>query len=118
MKTKASKKERTIAHYKAHETERKFRALYLKAKRFSEHCRLKVNAPDCIHLFRVGDFYECYREDAKVVSEILGITICLGGTVISEDDRICGFPYHALDSYLPKLIKAGERVTITEMNEK
>ncbi len=71
---------------------------------------LKAKNPDAVILFRVGDFYESYFDDAKKVSEVLGITL----TKRSGEDGyyLAGFPHHALDTYLPKLIRAGLRVSI------
>ena len=66
-------------------------------------------------LFRVGDFYEAYCEDAQKASEVLGITLTKRN---GEDGYyLAGFPYHALDTYLPKLIRAGERVAICDQLE-
>ena len=78
-------------------------------KQFNE---LKTKRPDAVILFRVGDFYESYFDDAKKVAEILGITL----TKRSGEDGyfLAGFPYHALDTYLPKLIRAGLRVAICD----
>ena len=78
-------------------------------KQFNE---LKTKRPDAVILFRVGDFYESYFEDAKKVSEVLGITL----TKRSGEDGyyLTGFPHHALDTYLPKLIRAGLRVAICD----
>lgn len=69
----------------------------------------KEKHPDALLLFRVGDFYEAYCEDAMACSEILGVTLTKG-----KSYRLAGFPYHALDIYLPKLIHAGKRVAICE----
>ena len=73
---------------------------------------LKSKQPDAVILFRVGDFYESYFDDAKKVSEVLGITL----TKRSGEDGyyLAGFPHHALDTYLPKLIRAGLRVAICD----
>lgn len=73
---------------------------------------LKAKHPDAVILFRVGDFYELYFEDAKKVSKVLGITL----TKRSGEDGyyLTGFPHHALDTYLPKLIRAGLRVAICD----
>lgn len=78
-----------------------------KRKQFDE---LKLNRPDAILLFRVGDFYETYEEDAVSVSEVLGITL----TKDSDGCNMAGFPHHALDTYLPKLVRAGKRVAICD----
>lgn len=70
--------------------------------------------PDAVLLFRCGDFYEAYCEDVKSVSDILGITL----TKRSSDGlEMAGFPYHALDTYLPRLIRHGVRVAICDKLE-
>ena len=75
---------------------------------------LKKKHPDALLLFRCGDFYESYREDAEDCARILGITL----THRSNDrTAMAGFPYHALDTYLPKLIRAGKRVAICDQPE-
>lgn len=78
-----------------------------KKKQFKE---LKEMHPDTLLLFRCGDFYESYQEDAESASRILGITL----TRDKAGDRQAGFPYHALDTYLPKLIRAGHRIAICD----
>ena len=79
---------------------------------------LKAKHPDAILLFRCGDFYETYCDDAVVASGILGITLTRrnnGGSAVATE--MAGFPYHALDTYLPKLIRAGKRVAICDQLE-
>ena len=73
---------------------------------------LKAKHPDAVILFRVGDFYESYFDDAKTISDVLGVTL----TKRRGEDGYCiaGFPSHALDTYLPKLIRAGLRVAICD----
>ena len=81
---------------------------------------LKAKHPDALMLFRCGDFYETYCEDAVTASEILGITLTKrsGGAGKKEDaTQMAGFPHHALDTYLPKLIRAGRRVAICDQLE-
>ena len=80
---------------------------------------LKAKHPDAVMLFRCGDFYETYCEDAVVASEILGITLTKrnNGGKNGEPVEMAGFPYHALDTYLPKLIRAGRRVAICDQLE-
>ena len=81
---------------------------------------LKAKHPDALMLFRCGDFYETYCEDAVAASEILGITLTKrsGGAGKKEDaTQMAGFPHHALDTYLPKLIRAGRRVAICDQLE-
>lgn len=76
---------------------------------------LKKKHPDACLLFRIGDFYEAYCEDAQTCHEILGITL----TYMRKEKsyRMAGFPYHALDVYLPKLIRKGQRVAICDKIE-
>ena len=77
-------------------------------KMFNE---LKAKHPNAVILFRVGDFYESYLDDAKKLSEILGLTLTRQAKTKMD---LTGFPYHALDTYLPKLIRAGLRVAICD----
>ena len=72
---------------------------------------LKAKHPDAVILFRVGDFYESYHEDAKKLSEVLGLTLTRQAKTKMD---LTGFPSHALDTYLPKLIRAGLRVAICD----
>lgn len=79
---------------------------------------LKAKNPDAVMLFRCGDFYETYCEDAVTASKILGITLTKRnnkGQAAAID--MAGFPFHALDTYLPKLIRAGHRVAICDQLE-
>lgn len=78
---------------------------------------LKAKHPDAIMLFRCGDFYETYSEDAIVASEILGITLTKRANGQGKTVEMAGFPFHALDTYLPKLIRAGKRVAICDQLE-
>ena len=81
---------------------------------------LKQKHPDALSLFRCGDFYETYKEDAVKASNILGITLTKHSKRMDEEGMplmMAGFPYHALDTYLPKLIRAGERVAICDQLE-
>lgn len=78
---------------------------------------LKAKHPDAIMLFRCGDFYETYSEDAVTASEILGITLTKRANGQSKTVEMAGFPHHALDTYLPKLIRAGRRVAICDQLE-
>lgn len=81
---------------------------------------LKQKHPDALLLFRCGDFYETYKEDAVKASNILGITLTKHSKRMDEEGKplkMAGFPYHALDTYLPKLIRAGERVAICDQLE-
>ena len=93
------------------------------AKKISEtpimkqYMELKKRHPDAILLFRVGDFYECMGEDAIKSSEILGITLTRRMNGKAGSIELAGFPHHALDTYLPKLVRAGQRVAICEQLE-
>lgn len=79
-----------------------------------QYNELKAKHPDALLLFRCGDFYETYKEDAQNCAKILGITL----TKRSSDKlEMAGFPYHALDTYLPKLIRTGKRVAICDQIE-
>ena len=79
-----------------------------------QFCELKAKHPDALILFRCGDFYETYEHDAEVCAKELGITLTKRS---SDDTKMAGFPYHALDTYLPKLIRAGHRVAICDQLE-
>lgn len=74
----------------------------------------KEKHPEALLLFRCGDFYETYENDAQIASEVLGITLTLN---TRDKRKMAGFPHHALDSYLPKLIRAGHRVAICDQLE-
>ena len=81
---------------------------------------LKAKHPDALLLFRTGDFYETYSKDAETASKILGITLTKSSKTQDKEGKplaLAGFPYHALDSYLPKLIRAGQRVAICDQIE-
>ena len=78
---------------------------------------LKAKHPDAVLLFRCGDFYETYCEDAIVASKILGITLTRRNNGASVGSEMAGFPHHALDTYLPKLVRAGRRVAICDQLE-
>ena len=78
---------------------------------------LKKKHPDAVLLFRCGDFYETYCDDAIEASRILGITLTKRNNGYSKGDEMAGFPHHALDTYLPKLIRAGKRVAICDQLE-
>jgi DNA mismatch repair protein MutS len=83
----------------------------------AQYYSMKAKHPDAILLFRVGDFYETFGQDAVKASQALGITLTNRNNG-SSDTELAGFPYHALDVYLPKLIKAGYRVAVCEQLEK
>ncbi len=82
-----------------------------------QYSLMKAKYPDTILLFRLGDFYETFEEDAKVTSRVLGITLTKRGNGAAGDVPLAGFPHHALDAYMPKLLKAGYRVAICEQME-
>ncbi len=82
-----------------------------------QYLKIKASHPDDILLFRMGDFYEMFYEDAKTGSEILGITLTARAHGKAADVPLAGFPHHALDNYLGKFIKAGHRVAICEQVE-
>ncbi len=78
---------------------------------------MKAKHPDAVLLFRVGDFYETYSADAITASEILGITLTRRANGAAKSIEMAGFPHHALDTYLPKLVRAGKRVAICDQLE-
>lgn len=81
---------------------------------------LKAKHPNAVLLFRCGDFYETYCQDAEKASKILGITLTRSSRSKDADGKplaMAGFPHHALDTYLPKLIREGERVAICDQLE-
>ena len=81
-----------------------------------QYNQIKAKYPDALLLFRVGDFYETFKEDAVKTSQVLGIVLTSRNNG-SEDTSLAGFPYHALNNYLPKLVKAGYRVAICDQLE-
>jgi DNA mismatch repair protein MutS len=82
-----------------------------------QYYNIKEKHPDAVLLFRVGDFYETFGEDAVKASEILGITLTKRANGAASFVELAGFPHHALDTYLPKLVRAGQRVAICEQLE-
>lgn len=82
-----------------------------------QYIEMKGKHPDAILLFRVGDFYETFSDDAITTSEILGITLTRRANGVAQYVELAGFPHHALDTYLPKLVRAGKRVAICEQLE-
>lgn len=76
---------------------------------------LKAKHPDRLLLFRCGDFYETYEQDAEEAAKILAITLTVRN---ADGTKMAGFPYHALDCYLPKLIRAGHRIAICDQIER
>lgn len=82
-----------------------------------QYLEIKAKHPDAILLFRVGDFYETFSDDAVAASEILGITLTRRANGAAQHVELAGFPHHALDTYLPKLVRAGKRVAICDQLE-
>ena len=82
-----------------------------------QHSEIKSKHPDAILLFRIGDFYETFAEDAIASAEILGITLTRRANGAAQFVELAGFPHHALDTYLPKLVRAGKRVAICDQLE-
>jgi DNA mismatch repair protein MutS len=83
----------------------------------SQYRHVKAKYPETILLFRMGDFYETFEEDAKITAKVLGIVLTKRGNGAAGEIPLAGFPHHALDSYLPKLLKAGHRVAVCEQLE-
>jgi DNA mismatch repair protein MutS len=98
-------------------TQRKFSGKQEETPLMQQYNRVKAKYPGALLLFRVGDFYETFGEDAIKTSEILGILLTKRSNGAATAVELAGFPYHALDTYLPKLIKAGHRVAICEQLE-
>ncbi len=90
---------------------------YVETPLMKQYYNIKTKHPDAILLFRVGDFYETFGEDAIKTSEILGITLTRRANGSAQFVELAGFPYHALDTYLPRLVRAGQRVAICEQLE-
>ncbi len=82
-----------------------------------QYSSMKAKYPDTVLLFRLGDFYETFEDDARIASKVLGITLTKRGNGSANETPLAGFPYHALDAYMPKLLKAGYRVAICEQME-
>ncbi len=83
----------------------------------TQYGKIKENYPDTILLFRMGDFFETFEEDAKIASKVLGITLTKRANGGAGDVPLAGFPHHAIDTYLPKLVRAGYRVAVCEQME-
>ena len=90
---------------------------YVETPLMKQYYKVKAVHPDAILLFRVGDFYETFGDDAIKASGILGITLTRRANGAASYVELAGFPYHAIDTYLPKLVRAGERVAICEQLE-
>ncbi len=99
------------------EEEKKAAKKYVETPLMKQYYSIKAVHPDAILLFRVGDFYETFGEDAIKASGILGITLTRRANGAASYVELAGFPYHAIDTYLPKLVRAGERVAICEQLE-
>src|SRR2546426_5250496 len=82
-----------------------------------QYALMKAKYPETVLLFRLGDFYETFEEDARLTSKVLGITLTKRGNGSAGEIPLAGFPYHALESYLPRLLKAGLRVAVCEQLE-
>src|SRR6201985_895208 len=82
-----------------------------------QHQAIKSRYPDAVLLFRVGDFYETFKEDAIIASKVLGITLTRRANGAATHIELAGFPHHSLDTYLHKLVKAGHRVAICDQLE-
>ena len=89
----------------------------VKTPLMKQYYKIKEKHPDAILLFRVGDFYETFEKDAIKASEILGITLTRRANGAASYVELAGFPHHSIDSYLPKLVRAGQRVAICEQLE-
>lgn len=90
---------------------------YVETPLMKQYYAVKAVHSDAVLLFRVGDFYETFGEDAIKASRILGITLTRRANGAASYVELAGFPYHALDTYLPKLVRAGERVAVCEQLE-
>ena len=97
--------------------EKKIDKKYVETPLMKQYYAIKAVHPDAILLFRVGDFYETFGDDAIRASGILGITLTRRANGSASYVELAGFPYHAIDTYLPKLVRAGERVAICEQLE-
>ena len=82
-----------------------------------QYHQIKEKYPDTILLFRLGDFYETFEEDAGITAKVCGITLTKRGNGAEEDTPLAGFPHHQLDNYIPKLVRAGYRVAVCEQLE-
>ncbi len=83
----------------------------------TQYGKIKENYPDTILLFRMGDFFETFEDDARIASKVLGITLTKRANGAAGEVPLAGFPHHAIDTYLPKLVRAGYRVAVCEQME-
>ncbi|MFI3283108.1 MAG: DNA mismatch repair protein MutS, partial [Rikenellaceae bacterium] len=90
---------------------------YVETPLMKQYYSIKAVHPDAVLLFRVGDFYETFGEDAITASAILGITLTRRANGAASYVELAGFPHHSIDTYLPKLVRAGARVAICEQLE-
>ncbi|HNU79098.1 MAG TPA: DNA mismatch repair protein MutS, partial [Prolixibacteraceae bacterium] len=90
---------------------------YVDTPLMKQYYAIKAKHPDAVLLFRIGDFYETFGDDAIKAADILGITLTRRANGAASYVELAGFPYHALDTYLPKLVRAGQRVAICEQLE-
>ena len=90
---------------------------YVDTPLMKQYYAIKAKHPDAVLLFRIGDFYETFGDDAIKTADILGITLTRRANGAASYVELAGFPYHALDTYLPKLVRAGQRVAICEQLE-
>ncbi len=97
--------------------ERKKRRKQAATPLMRQYWKIKDRHPGALLLFRMGDFYETFEDDAKTVSEVLGITLTKRSNGAADDVPLAGFPHHALDQHLPKLVQAGYRVAVCEQLE-
>lgn len=111
---KTMNKKETKGHYEACNEGRHKADADAQEQRMTQFNEMKVRHPDAILLFRVGDFYEAYSDDARQCVEILNITLVIRKRESKEDLLLCVFPHHALDMYLPKIVRSGKRVAICE----
>lgn len=83
-----------------------------------QYQEMKKKHPDALLLFRIGDFYESFADDAVTLAEVLGLTLTRRESGKNKQIELAGFPHHALDTYLPRLVRAGNRVAICEQMKK
>ncbi len=91
-------------------------AKFVETPLMKQYVEMKKKHPDAILLFRVGDFYETFADDAVSASEILGITLTRRANGSASHVALAGFPHHALDTYLTSLVRGGNRVAIWEQH--
>jgi DNA mismatch repair protein MutS len=82
-----------------------------------QYTQIKNKYPDTVLLFRMGDFFETFNDDAVITSKVCGITLTKRNNGAAGEMPLAGFPYHQLDTYLPKLVRAGHRVAVCEQIE-